>query len=50
MPLETLSWTEMFKSPKQYNSETNERNDRKIRVTDTPGFFNVNVSEKEVQN
>lgn len=40
----------VFQLPIQYNSETNERNDRKIRVTDTPGLLNVNISEKEVQN
>lgn len=40
----------VFQSIIQYNSETSERNDRKIRGTDTPGFLNVNVSQKEVQN
>lgn len=46
----TILGRNVFQSPIQYNSESNERNDRKIRVIDTPGLFNVNVSKKEVQN
>ncbi len=46
----TILGRNVFQSPIQYNSETNERNDRKIRVIDTPGLFNVNISQKEVQN
>ncbi|XP_016319622.1 uncharacterized protein LOC107671234 [Sinocyclocheilus anshuiensis] len=46
----TILGRNVFQSPIQYNSETSERNDRKIRVTDTPGFLNVNISKKEVQN
>ncbi len=46
----TILGRNVFQSPIQYNSETNERNDRKIRVTHTPGLFNVNISQKEVQS